>query len=420
MSTLTRKDDISFLIDKISKLEEKIENTERERETDLKLKDLIEENKRKEEFIETFKMNHTNIPNPTKLKTKLKEFDGEITEYPEFIGIFRMIVDENPMLSQLEKFYHLRSCLTGKAGKVIKHLKFTEENYVTSLQLLQRTYDRPNERKRELKIKFKRIPRCAKNIENMKETFHDVRIIIEALKEFTSIDNSDIIETVLEKFPQHIIREICKIENRQGSELGVERILKIIDEAISTEEYLYHRIDQNNYDMRPSMNFMAKLNDDQSQNRANYNSGRVNIVTDKRNGPLPFSRRPDLHGTSEKLKGKYCIFCNKTNHTSIECKKRIEVYEKREIVRKERVCWICFSKNHNSYNCKEPKCKSCNDAHHDTLCSKRNLNFNTWNSGNNLSNKYANYNETKPTASGGNAEPLNENFRSRLSYRPND
>lgn len=83
------------------------------------------------------------IPPPTRLPNlKLPSFGGKYCDYNNFISSFNNLVDEEPTLSQIEKFNHLLTCVTGEALSTVKSSHVTGENYPKALSHLAERYDK--------------------------------------------------------------------------------------------------------------------------------------------------------------------------------------------------------------------------------------------------------------------------------------
>ncbi|EGI69748.1 hypothetical protein G5I_01503, partial [Acromyrmex echinatior] len=75
-------------------------------------------------------------------------FSGAFEDWPSFRDIFLSIVGNNPSISNVEKFHHLKHCLEGSAEALIRPLATTGDNY--SRTLLYKHY----ENKKELRSNF--------------------------------------------------------------------------------------------------------------------------------------------------------------------------------------------------------------------------------------------------------------------------
>ncbi|XP_054083385.1 uncharacterized protein LOC128920327 [Zeugodacus cucurbitae] len=76
-------------------------------------------------------------------KLKLPSFNGKYSEYQNFITSFQQIIDREYSLSNIEKFNHLRNCLTGPALETIDAFQVSNENYSKALERLKTRYDNP-------------------------------------------------------------------------------------------------------------------------------------------------------------------------------------------------------------------------------------------------------------------------------------
>lgn len=56
-------------------------------------------------------------------------FDGDLQNWTSFINIFNAMFHNNSCLSDVQRLYYLKSCLTNSAAEIIKSILMTEENY---------------------------------------------------------------------------------------------------------------------------------------------------------------------------------------------------------------------------------------------------------------------------------------------------
>lgn len=57
------------------------------------------------------------------------------------MSMFSTVIDKNPILANMEKLQHLKSCLRGPALDVVGALKVTDVNYPVALDLLDKRYN---------------------------------------------------------------------------------------------------------------------------------------------------------------------------------------------------------------------------------------------------------------------------------------
>ena len=67
-----------------------------------------------------------------------------------------------------------------------------------------------------------------------------------------------------------------------------------------------------------------------------------------------------------------CVYC-RDHHCSASCDRVTNTSERKEVLKRDRRCFICFGKNHRSAQC-DPKrrCRRCGGGHHQSICDKFN------------------------------------------------
>ncbi|OXA50797.1 hypothetical protein Fcan01_14321 [Folsomia candida] len=80
---------------------------------------------------------------------------------------------------------------------------------------------------------------------------------------------------------------------------------------------------------------------------------------------------PTAAGLISGQSGKYCVFCEKTNHYASECFKaeRMTLDQKKKIIKEKNLCYKCVRPKHQAKNCKYVlKCELCGDVHVKIMC----------------------------------------------------
>ena len=83
-----------------------------------------------------------NITGVKLLLLQLPRFSGNVLEWSGFYDAFIASVDSHKKLSNVQKFTHLRSCLSGKAYHCIEGYSVTNDNYTKALQDLKDRFGR--------------------------------------------------------------------------------------------------------------------------------------------------------------------------------------------------------------------------------------------------------------------------------------
>ena len=76
-------------------------------------------------------------------KSRLKIFDGNPLEWPEWSSMFIAIVDRR-MIPDSEKMSHLRTLLTGKANSAISGMGYSGQFYIAAWNILEKKFGRPH------------------------------------------------------------------------------------------------------------------------------------------------------------------------------------------------------------------------------------------------------------------------------------
>lgn len=82
--------------------------------------------------------NHACINQNVKLSAlKLPKFSGEYSKWIQFSDTFRAIIHNNHALTTTQKFYYLRSCLSGDAARALDTLEASDANYDIAWNILR-------------------------------------------------------------------------------------------------------------------------------------------------------------------------------------------------------------------------------------------------------------------------------------------
>lgn len=72
---------------------------------------------------------------------KLPEFNGDIQDWESHFDCFRAMVHDDSGYSPTQKFYYLRSSISGPALDLIKSIPMTDANYEVAIERLKQRYD---------------------------------------------------------------------------------------------------------------------------------------------------------------------------------------------------------------------------------------------------------------------------------------
>lgn len=74
---------------------------------------------------------------------KLLVFDGSQERWMKFRDTFQSIIDDNPKLTNIQKFHYLESAITGDAARAIEALSISAANYTTTWNILKERFEDP-------------------------------------------------------------------------------------------------------------------------------------------------------------------------------------------------------------------------------------------------------------------------------------
>ena len=81
-----------------------------------------------------------------------------------------------------------------------------------------------------------------------------------------------------------------------------------------------------------------------------------------------YRNRKERHYRSIEKKPNMCVYCESSEHRSSECSKVKEVSERREFLKKNRLCYNCTGGGHGAATCRSKNCAKCGCRHHTSLC----------------------------------------------------
>ena len=103
-------------------------------------------------------------------------------------------------------------------------------------------------------------------------------------------------------------------------------------------------------------------------------------LNDSRSHPS-LERSKNQHPTSQALFSKQnqgdstrirCAFCNE-QHYSASCEKVTGLQDRKDILRRDKRCFICLRIGHVSQECQNSRgCRKCGQRHHQSICSRSN------------------------------------------------
>lgn len=266
----------------------------------------------------------------------IPKFGGEVGGFHDFISLYKSVIDKNTKLSQCDKFYYLKTYLTGEAAELIKHLSLTAHNYVIALQLLSERYDNKNKvinyHVNSL-IDLKPISKCTALA--IREIISQTRQHVAALKNMNvPVQHWDaIIVCILQRKLDMYTLRCFHLEMKSDADPDLNLLLKFLEQRAAALE---------------------TVADSQASSNSAVNSGR-------RTGLVATT-------TEDKKVTQVCKFCKSNHHQLYKCEKfkLASLSDRVNYAKTNELCTLCLNKHLSK--CKFTfKCSICKQKHNSLL-----------------------------------------------------
>ncbi|XP_058466308.1 uncharacterized protein LOC131439387 [Malaya genurostris] len=262
---------------------------------------------------------------------KLPEFSGDILKWFSFYDSFVSLVHNNCDLSEVQKFFYLKSTLKGEALKLVEKISVTDGNYSIALKVITDRYQNTNILIRnhiEALFKVDKVKKeCPRALSYLVGEFENNLGTLEKLGEEVSGWSSLLVYMVSSRLDQTTFREWQRAAEKKRMPTYNELIAFLREYVIELESL---QADRNTHDSRSFI-----------QNST----------------PAIASEPKDV-----------CAFCGK-GHRLYYCEqfKHLPLAQRSTIVSKAGLCVNCLFGKHSFANCKYGTCKECGAKHHTLL-----------------------------------------------------
>ncbi|PIC44956.1 hypothetical protein B9Z55_005146 [Caenorhabditis nigoni] len=255
---------------------------------------------------------------------ELPVFYGDVAEWPAFYMPFKKIVADVEGVEDVIKHNILRQHLRGAPYDLVKPYKTDGSEFKTALDRLVLMYDSAEKQHAYLWNKLMNIPKAKDNASSLRTLHNELLATTNSLKTHDDIEQLNFQAIVKSKLPRGILIEVLKSEPKKTSE-----ILAALDKIATIEESAF---ESNKFEREDRSAF--SVNSKQSRQQ------------------------------------KACKFCQRTNHNTVECKTIASLSERKEFIKRNKLCFNCMSSSHRSQDCHSTACKKCNVKHNQAICPK--------------------------------------------------
>ncbi|XP_065088428.1 uncharacterized protein LOC135709910 [Ochlerotatus camptorhynchus] len=271
---------------------------------------------------------------------KLPVFDGKLENWLNFHDLYVSLVHSAVGLSNIQKFYYLRSSLSNTALQLIQTIPICANNYPVAWNLLLEHFQNPA---------------------RLKQAYVDTLFDFASIKRETATE----LHSLVEKFEANV-----KVLQQLGERTEYWDILLI--RMLSTQLDPTTRRDWEEYSStKPAITF---------KDLTSFIQRRVTVLQSIQAKPIeaqsstvqkkPVQRSVSSHGANQ-VNLRKCVVCS-DHHPLYMCGifSQLSIEEKEKEIRRHQLCRNCLRKGHLSRDCSSStNCRKCRGRHHTQLCS---------------------------------------------------
>lgn len=158
---------------------------------------------------------HRSVP-----QIHLPKFNGKAAEWPQWIGLFKTLIHDQPALSDAEKLAHLQSSVTGLAKQTIEGMLLDGALYPTALETLMKRFGREEDIvNASLSAVFSSPPMKSMDpvaLEKLQAVVHCAVTVLDAMGFHGDLNSTENLRRIIMKLPNDLKREwgreVVKIE----------------------------------------------------------------------------------------------------------------------------------------------------------------------------------------------------------------
>ncbi|XP_030750174.1 uncharacterized protein LOC115877962 [Sitophilus oryzae] len=284
---------------------------------------------------------------------KLPTFSGRYDAWVEFRDAFKALIHENSGLTNVQKFYYLRSSLKDDSLNLIESIPVSDSNYQDVWRLLHDRYEQKSLLiHNHLRSLFEYPVIDRESHANLRTFFDSMTKHVRALK---------ILGEETDKWDRILIYLFCtKMDKNTRKEWEIFDYKGELPTMFDLNKFLKQRCD-----------ILEKLEVTNKGPQKEYENKNKYIER----GPR-VQQKFNAYSSYEKP-GISCFYC-KQNHTIFRCEKFLNLtIDKRSIeIRKLNLCSNCFRRSHELKDCRHSGCKKCG-KYHNTLLHNPSVNATT-------------------------------------------
>ena len=265
--------------------------------------------------------------NPVRLpRLDFPTFDGDPLKWKSFWDTFECIVDNDSTIDDMMKFTYLRQKLEGKAKIALDGLTLTKANYREAVKLLHERFgDEQYIIQAHMDALLELEPTEEGDVASLRTLCDVVEVHIRNLQQFAiAVKNYGpvLISIVINKLPHDVKLEVTRQMPDGKWEIG--KLMDVVKKEVTARERCNQR---NQYDGYGEGGSASTLHVGGGKGgRGGRGGGRNKKVN---------TRTP--------AKKKVCVFCERTNHSSENCRTVSSIAKRKKIVTREGALFVLES-----------------------------------------------------------------------------
>lgn len=277
---------------------------------------------------------HVRLPD-----VKLPVFDGKIANWLNFHDLFVSLVHSSDALSNIQKFYYLRSSLSDEALQLVQSIPISAINYPVAWNLLLQHFQ---------------------NTARLKQTYVDVLFEFDSLKRESAAE----LHSLVEKFEANVKILTQLGERTDHWDILLIRMLSSRLDSTTRRDWEEYSASKTNVKFSDLTSFLQRRVTVLQSVQPKY------IEASVVNPPKKAAQRStSCHGASQ-MNPRKCLICSDYHPLHLcESFSNLSLDEKEKEVQRNQLCRNCLRKGHRSNDCASSfNCRNCHERHHTQLC----------------------------------------------------
>ncbi|XP_029158967.1 uncharacterized protein LOC114931164 [Nylanderia fulva] len=272
-------------------------------------------------------------------RIQIKTFSGHVQDWPAFRDLFSSVVIKDPSLTDVERFYYLRSSLQGEAEETVQNLTITGENFGRAWKALTEHYENKRHLVRVCFTLFLTLTKMkGESAQELQRLYHRISNTLSQLETIgRSITNcSDLFVILVEKILDTRSRRDWEESRENSTELpSVEELQAFLKRRAAT------------------LKALSPVKSESHPTKVDSGSAKTARAH---------------HTQKENTRSGQCPLCPRS-HYIMQCDeyRRKTAQERKSFIEDKKLCLNCLGKHAVTACTGKRTCTACGSKHHTTL-----------------------------------------------------